>query len=187
VLAGHFLSRPLFEMVAASGLWEAFTAVASTLVVGVAVLVMLVGLSPALGTFLAGVVLANGDFRHELETDIEPFEGLPLGPHPRRLRHPVRTAARRLPGGLRRFGRGNGVPASASKRHAGEDRRILHARPGADPWISFERPGHRWAEPSRASSTRSSWARSTATAIACTPSRSTPTISRSISRAGDAS
>ena len=79
VLGGHFLSRPLFRMVAATGLREAFTAVALTLVVGVAVLMMLVGLSPALGTFLAGVVLANSEFRHELETDIEPFKGLLLG------------------------------------------------------------------------------------------------------------
>ncbi len=79
VLGGHFLSRPLFRLVAASGLREAFTAVALTLVVGVAVLMMLVGLSPALGTFLAGVVLANSEFRHELETDIEPFKGLLLG------------------------------------------------------------------------------------------------------------
>ena len=52
---------------------------ALTLVIGVAVLMMLVGLSPALGTFLAGVVLANSEFRHELETDIEPFKGLLLG------------------------------------------------------------------------------------------------------------
>ncbi len=79
VLGGHFLSRPLFRMVAATGLREAFTAVALTLVIGVAVLMMLVGLSPALGTFLAGVVLANSEFRHELETDIEPFKGLLLG------------------------------------------------------------------------------------------------------------
>ncbi len=79
VLGGHYLSRPLFRMVAATGLREAFTAVALTLVIGVAVLMMLVGLSPALGTFLAGVVLANSEFRHELETDIEPFKGLLLG------------------------------------------------------------------------------------------------------------
>lgn len=79
VLGGHFLSRPLFRFVAASGLREAFTAASLTLVVGVAVLMNLVGLSPALGTFLAGVVLANSEFRHELETDIEPFKGLLLG------------------------------------------------------------------------------------------------------------
>ena len=79
VLAGHFLSRPLFRMVAATGLREAFTAAALFLVIGVAALMMLVGLSPALGTFLAGVVLANSEFRHELETDVEPFKGLLLG------------------------------------------------------------------------------------------------------------
>ncbi len=79
VLGGHFLSRPLFRFVAASGLREAFTAASLTLVIGVAVLMNLVGLSPALGTFLAGVVLANSEFRHELETDIEPFKGLLLG------------------------------------------------------------------------------------------------------------
>ncbi len=79
VLFGHFLSRPLFHAAAETGLREAFTAVALTLVVGVAVLMLMVGLSPALGTFLAGVVLANSEFRHELETDIEPFKGLLLG------------------------------------------------------------------------------------------------------------
>ncbi len=79
VAGGHFLSRPLFSLVAASGLREAFTAVTLMLVIGVALLMMLVGLSPALGTFLAGVVLANSEFRHELESDIEPFKGLLLG------------------------------------------------------------------------------------------------------------
>jgi CPA2 family monovalent cation:H+ antiporter-2/glutathione-regulated potassium-efflux system ancillary protein KefC len=79
VLGGHFLSRPLFRMVAATGLREAFTAVALMLVIGVALLMMAIGLSPALGTFLAGVVLANSEFRHELETDIVPFKGLLLG------------------------------------------------------------------------------------------------------------
>jgi monovalent cation:proton antiporter-2 (CPA2) family protein len=79
VVFGHFFSRPLFRAAANTGLREAFTAVALTLVIGVAVLMLLVGLSPALGTFLAGVVLANSEFRHELETDIEPFKGLLLG------------------------------------------------------------------------------------------------------------
>jgi Kef-type K+ transport system membrane component KefB len=58
---------------------EMFTAVALLLVVGIALLMTLVGLSPALGTFLAGVVLANSEFRHELESNIEPFKGLLLG------------------------------------------------------------------------------------------------------------
>ena len=79
VLGGHFLSRPLFRFVARAGLRESFTTASLTLVIGVAVLMNLVGLSPALGTFLAGVVLANSEFRHELETDIEPFKGLLLG------------------------------------------------------------------------------------------------------------
>jgi CPA2 family monovalent cation:H+ antiporter-2/glutathione-regulated potassium-efflux system ancillary protein KefC len=79
VLGGHFLSRPLFRVVAATGLREAFTAVALMLVIGVALLMMAIGLSPALGTFLAGVVLANSEFRHELETNILPFKGLLLG------------------------------------------------------------------------------------------------------------
>ena len=79
VVGGHFLSRPLFRFVARAGLREAFTTTALALVIGVAALMTLVGLSPALGTFLAGVVLAQSEFRHELETDIEPFKGLLLG------------------------------------------------------------------------------------------------------------
>ena len=79
VFGGHFLSRPLFRYVADSGLREAFTATALMLVIGIAALMSLVGLSPALGTFLAGVVLANSEFKHELESNIEPFKGLLLG------------------------------------------------------------------------------------------------------------
>lgn len=79
VLGGHFLSRPLFRFIAASRLREIFTASALLLVIGIALLMTLVDLSPALGTFLAGVVLANSEFRHELESDIEPFKGLLLG------------------------------------------------------------------------------------------------------------
>ena len=79
VFGGHYLSRPLFRFVAASGLREVFTATALMLVIGIAALMSLVGLSPALGTFLAGVVLANSEFRHELESNIEPFKGLLLG------------------------------------------------------------------------------------------------------------
>ncbi|GAM63250.1 glutathione-regulated potassium-efflux system protein kefC [Vibrio ishigakensis] len=79
VVGGHFASRPLFRFVAASGLREIFTATALMLVIGIAALMSLVGLSPALGTFLAGVVLANSEFRHELESNIEPFKGLLLG------------------------------------------------------------------------------------------------------------
>ena len=79
VLGGYYLSRPLFRFVAQSGLREVFTATALMLVIGIAALMSLVGLSPALGTFLAGVVLANSEFRHELEANIEPFKGLLLG------------------------------------------------------------------------------------------------------------
>ena len=79
VLGGIYLSRPLFRFVAQSGLREVFTATALMLVIGIAALMSLVGLSPALGTFLAGVVLANSEFRHELESNIEPFKGLLLG------------------------------------------------------------------------------------------------------------
>ncbi|WOT04175.1 monovalent cation:proton antiporter-2 (CPA2) family protein [Shewanella youngdeokensis] len=79
VIGGHYLSRPLFRFVASSSLREIFTAAALMLVIGIAALMSLVGLSPALGTFLAGVVLANSEFRHELESVIEPFKGLLLG------------------------------------------------------------------------------------------------------------
>ncbi|MCG6896662.1 MAG: monovalent cation:proton antiporter-2 (CPA2) family protein [Thiocapsa sp.] len=79
VLGGQFLTRPLFRFIAGSRLREIFTASALLLVVGTALLMTLVDLSPALGTFLAGVVLANSEFKHELEADIEPFKGLLLG------------------------------------------------------------------------------------------------------------
>lgn len=79
VLAGRFLVRPLFRLIAATRLREMFTATALLLVVGIAVLMTQVGLSPALGTFLAGVVLANSEYKHELESDIDPFKGLLLG------------------------------------------------------------------------------------------------------------
>ena len=73
-IGGHYLSRPLFKFVASSGLREIFTATALMLIIGIAALMGLVGLSPALGAFLAGVVLANSEFRHELEANIEPFK-----------------------------------------------------------------------------------------------------------------
>lgn len=76
---GRYLIRPVFRYIAAARLREIFTAFALLLVVGVAALMQLVGLSPALGAFLAGVVLAESEFRRELETDIEPFRGLLLG------------------------------------------------------------------------------------------------------------
>ncbi|WFL77065.1 cation:proton antiporter [Altererythrobacter arenosus] len=79
LLAGIYLSRPLFRYIAGSNLRELFTAAALVFVIGIALLMTLVGLSPALGTFLAGVVLATSEYRHELESDINPFKGLLLG------------------------------------------------------------------------------------------------------------
>ncbi|TNF20685.1 MAG: potassium transporter [Rhodobacteraceae bacterium] len=79
ILAGIYLIRPAFRFIHAVRLREMNTALALLIVVGIGTLMMLVGLSPALGTFLAGVVLANSEFRHELESDIEPFKGLLLG------------------------------------------------------------------------------------------------------------
>lgn len=78
-LAGNFLTGPLFRFIAGAELRELFTATALMMVIGIALLMSLVGLSPALGTFLAGVVLANSEYRHELESDIDPFKGLLLG------------------------------------------------------------------------------------------------------------
>ncbi|MCI3133235.1 monovalent cation:proton antiporter-2 (CPA2) family protein [Phenylobacterium aquaticum] len=79
VVGGRYLTQPIFRFIAAARLREIFTAFALLLVVAVAALMQLVGLSPALGAFLAGVVLAESEFRRELETDIEPFRGLLLG------------------------------------------------------------------------------------------------------------
>jgi len=79
VVVGHFLVQPLFRFVQGSKLREIHTAVALMLVVGIASLMNLVGLSPALGTFLAGVVLADSEFKHELEGSLEPFKGLLMG------------------------------------------------------------------------------------------------------------
>ncbi len=76
---GKFASRPLFRAIAATKVREIFVAAALALVVGISLLMTAVGLSPALGTFLAGVVLADSEYRHELESDIEPFKGLLLG------------------------------------------------------------------------------------------------------------
>ncbi len=79
ILGGSYLTRPIFRFIAVARLRELFTATALMMVVGIALLMSLVGLSPALGTFLAGVVLANSEYRHELESDIDPFKGLLLG------------------------------------------------------------------------------------------------------------
>jgi len=79
IVGGHYLTRPIFRYIHRARLREMYTAVSLLFVVGVAALMVLVGLSPALGAFLAGVVLANSEFRHELAADIEPFKGLLLG------------------------------------------------------------------------------------------------------------
>ena len=79
ILGGRYLVRPLFHFIDAARLREMHTAFALLIVVSIAVVMNAVGLSPALGTFLAGVVLANSEFRHELESDIQPFKGLLLG------------------------------------------------------------------------------------------------------------
>jgi glutathione-regulated potassium-efflux system ancillary protein KefC len=79
VAAGRYVVNPLFRRLAQTRLREVFTAAALFLIVGIALLMETVGLSPALGTFLAGVVLAESEYRHELESDIEPFKGLLLG------------------------------------------------------------------------------------------------------------
>ena len=79
ILAGHYLSRPVFRFVHAARLPEMSTFISLLLVLGIAFLMMLVGLSPALGTFVAGVVLANSEFRHQLEADLQPFKGLLMG------------------------------------------------------------------------------------------------------------
>jgi CPA2 family monovalent cation:H+ antiporter-2 len=79
VAGGHYLVRPLYRYVHAARLREVHTAFALMIVASIASLMLMVGLSPALGTFLAGVVLANSEFRHELESDVAPFKGLLLG------------------------------------------------------------------------------------------------------------
>ncbi|MDY0186552.1 MAG: monovalent cation:proton antiporter-2 (CPA2) family protein [Syntrophus sp. (in: bacteria)] len=79
VVSGRFLIVPFLRFIARLHLQELFTASALFIVIATATLMSLVGLSPALGTFLAGVVLANSEYRHELESDIAPFKGILLG------------------------------------------------------------------------------------------------------------
>ncbi len=76
---GRHITRPIFRMVASTRNREVFTAVTLLLVLGTAALMQMVGLSMALGSFLVGVLLSDSEYRHELETDIEPFKGLLLG------------------------------------------------------------------------------------------------------------
>jgi len=79
VAAGRHALRPALRIIAATRAQEAFTAAALLVVVGTALLFQSVGLSMALGAFMAGVLLADSEYRHELEADIEPFKGLLLG------------------------------------------------------------------------------------------------------------
>lgn len=79
ILAGHYLSRYVFMAIAKANLREVFTAISLAIVIGVTILMELVGMSPALGAFIAGVVLASSQYRRTIETDIEPFKGLLLG------------------------------------------------------------------------------------------------------------
>ncbi|WP_262693154.1 monovalent cation:proton antiporter-2 (CPA2) family protein [Kordiimonas aquimaris] len=79
IFSSRFLIRPLFRIIASTGQREVFTSFALMLVVGSGLLVEFVGISMALGTFLAGVLLADSEYRHELELNIEPFKGLLMG------------------------------------------------------------------------------------------------------------
>lgn len=79
LVASRYLIRPLMRFIAAAGATEAFTAFALLLVIGAAVLMEVLGLSPALGAFLGGVLLADSEYRHELQSNLEPFKGLLLG------------------------------------------------------------------------------------------------------------
>ncbi len=79
VFSSRFLLRPLFRIVSTFGGREIFTATALFLVVGVTLLMEMVGLTASLGAFLAGMLLADSEYRHELEADIEPFKGLLMG------------------------------------------------------------------------------------------------------------
>ncbi|QFY91009.1 glutathione-regulated potassium-efflux system protein KefC [Magnetovirga frankeli] len=79
VVLGHYLTRPIFRFIAKTGLQEIFTAFTLLLVTGIALLMAQVQLSMALGSFLAGVLLAESEYRHVLEAEIKPFKGLLLG------------------------------------------------------------------------------------------------------------
>jgi len=79
ILAGHWALNPLFRLLARTGAREILTAAALLIVLGAAVLMQSVGMSMALGAFLAGILLSESNFRHQLEADIEPFRGLLMG------------------------------------------------------------------------------------------------------------
>ncbi|XYJ08336.1 glutathione-regulated potassium-efflux system protein KefC [Telluria sp. B2] len=79
VVGGRYLVRPALRIIAKSGMREIFTAFALLLVIAISLLMQWVGMSMALGAFMAGVLLADSEYRHALETDLEPFKGLLLG------------------------------------------------------------------------------------------------------------
>ncbi|MFP9139046.1 monovalent cation:proton antiporter-2 (CPA2) family protein [Devosia sp. XGJD_8] len=79
VVAGRYLVRPLLGFVARTGVREAFTALGLAMVAGAALLAQAQGFSPALGAFIGGVLLADSEYRHEIESNLEPFKGLLLG------------------------------------------------------------------------------------------------------------
>ncbi len=79
IVGGRYLVRPALQIIAKTGLREIFTAFALLLVISIALLMQWVGMSMALGAFMAGVLLADSEYRHALETDLEPFKGLLLG------------------------------------------------------------------------------------------------------------
>lgn len=78
-LVSHFLIRPLFRLIASTRTRELFTATTLLIVFGVAALMLSIGLSAALGTFIAGVLLAESEYRHELEANLDPFKSLLMG------------------------------------------------------------------------------------------------------------
>ena len=79
IIGGRYLIRPVLRIIAKTDMREIFTAFALLLVIAIGLLMQWVGMSMALGTFLAGVLLADSEYRHALETDLEPFKGLLLG------------------------------------------------------------------------------------------------------------
>lgn len=79
ILTGHYFSRRFFIIIAKTHIREVFTAFSLALVVGITLLMQSIGVSPALGAFIAGVVLANSEYKHTVEADIQPFKGLLLG------------------------------------------------------------------------------------------------------------
>ncbi|CDZ75912.1 K(+)/H(+) antiporter [Legionella massiliensis] len=79
IVAGHYLSHYFFFIIAQTNLREVFTATSLALIVGITLLMQAIGVSPGLGAFVAGVVLASSEYKRTLETDIEPFKGLLLG------------------------------------------------------------------------------------------------------------